>query len=333
MRLELRSLAAEGRLPGLLLTGLLAGAALLLAQLPGLSLAGPLGLALLLGVGWRLTLGLPAVTVPGVRFSAATLLRLGIVLLGVRLDFGLLYTSGARMLLLVLLVITAGLIGIVALGRLFRLPGRLTWLLAVGSSICGASAIAAAAPLVRAEDSEVSQAVGIISVLGALGVLAYTLLEPVLQLGPLLFGMLTGSTLQEVGHVLATGAVGGGAALDVASVTKLTRVAMLAPVLVAVNLLMRREADALVARPPLVPWFLIGFLAVGIATSLGLIPEALRSLLQTGSLLLTALAMAAIGLRIEPAAFRQSGGRAVGVAALGFLLLVGVAALFLFVFR
>jgi uncharacterized integral membrane protein (TIGR00698 family) len=323
--------------PGLLLAALLCSAAFLLAPLPGLRLAGTLGLALFLGVAWRITLGLPAATVPGVRFTARTLLRLGIVLLGVRLDFGLLYAAGPLVLLLDLLVIATGLLATLGLGHLLQLPRGLRLVLAVGTSICGASAIAAAAPVAGANEDEVSQAVGVISLLGALGVIGFTLLGPLLQLGDVHYGLLTGATLQEVGHVLAAGAAAGGEALDVATITKLTRVALLAPVLLLISgVTLRRSRNAQgtatapqPAQAPLVPGFLLGFLLIGALNSTGLIPAAAATALQQGSLVLTAAAMAAIGLGVDPLVLRRTGARAALVAALGFLVLVAVAALYL----
>jgi uncharacterized integral membrane protein (TIGR00698 family) len=309
----------------------------LLAPLPGLRLAGTLGLALFLGVGWRITLGLPAVAVPGVRFTARTLLRLGIVLLGVRLDFGLLLSAGPLVLLLDLLTISTGLLATLALGRLLRLPRGLRLVLAVGTAICGASAIAAAAPLAGADEDEVSQAVGVISLLGALGVIGFTILGPLLQLGDVHYGLLTGATLQEVGHVLAAGAAAGSDALDLATITKLTRVALLAPVLLLLSGLACRGAAASgqassqasgqePLRAPLLPGFLLGFLLVGAANSAGLIPAGLGASLQLGSVVLTAAAMAAIGLGVDPLVLRRSGARTALVAALGFLALASVAA-------
>jgi uncharacterized membrane protein YadS len=179
--------------------------------------------------------------------------------------------------------------------------------------------------------------VGVISLLGALGVIGFTLLGPLLQLGDVHYGLLTGATLQEVGHVLAAGAAAGGEALDVATITKLTRVALLAPVLLLISgVTLRRsrnvQGTATAPQPtqaPLVPGFLLGFLLIGALNSTGLIPAAAATALQQGSLVLTAAAMAAIGLGVDPLVLRRTGARAALVAALGFLVLVAVAALYL----
>lgn len=318
-------------LPGLLLVAGLSAAAFLLARVPGFGYAGPLGLALLLGVAWRFSLGAPQAVTPGIRFTGRTLLRLGIVLLGVRLNFTLLYSAGLSVLLLDLLIIVTALFAVIGLGRLFRLPRSLAGLLAVGTAICGASAIVAAAPLFRADEDDVTQAVAVISVLGVLGVIAFTLLNPLLGLSDVHAGMLLGATLQEVGHVMAAAAAGGAEVLDVAAVTKLTRVALLAPVLIILGLLVngRGKHRDQGPRVPVLPGFLLGFLALGVINSLGLLPAAVVSGLEALSVALLSAAMVAIGLGVSPAALRRTGATAAFTAGAGFVLLVGVALLFL----
>lgn len=338
-------------LPGLALAALLTGAAFLAAQLPGVALLGPLGAALLLGATWRLLFSLPTGCAPGARFAAKSVLRAGVVLLGARLHFGVLWQAGPAILILSLLIIGVGIAAMEGLGRALRLRRGLRLTLAIGSAVCGASAIAAAAPVVGARDDEVSASVGIISVLGALGALGFSIAAPMLGVSATHYGMLTGATLQEVGHVLAAGAAASAEALDLATLTKLTRVALLAPVLLVVSAaLARRTAPssrsgsgtgsyaaasggaATTARPPALPGFLLGFLLVGAVNSAGLIPAAAGAQLQLGSALLTAVAMAAIGLQVDPAALRRTGGRAVLLAGAGFALLLLIAAVFMRLF-
>ncbi len=324
--------------PGLVLTAALTLLAYLLDRVPGLHLLGTLGIALVLGLAWRGFLGLPGRAAPGARFSARTLLNAGVILLGVRLDFVLLYRAGPAVLLLDLLVVTAGLLVMERVGKWWGLSRGLRLALAVGSSICGASAIAASVPVIKATDDEVSVAVGVVSVLGTLGVLGYGLLGPLLAWSPAHYGLMTGATLHAVGHVLAAGAAQGAEALDVATLTKLTRVALLAPVLLVLGALLRRRDAALGAtvsltakRPPLVPGFLVGFLALGLVNSLGLIPPGLVGVLETLSVLLTAMAMVGIGLGVDFGVLRRIGGGALRLGVVGFaaiLLVAGVYAAF-----
>ena len=322
-------------LPGLLLTSSLTAAAYALALLPGVRVIGALGVALLLGLCWRAVFGLPAVFRPGAAFSARTLLRVGVVLLGVRLNFALLADAGPKVLLLDVLVIGVGIVMVERIGAWLGLPRALRLAVAVGSSVCGASAIAAATPVIGADDDEVSVAVGMISLLGTLGVIAYTIVGPMLHLSAQTYGLLTGSTLHEVAHVLAAGAAQGSEALGVATLTKLTRVALLAPVLLIVGAALRRAdrnkgntAQTGALEAPLLPGFLVGFLIVGVLNSFGVIPKPAADVLQRSSLLLTAAAMAGIGLGVDFAVMRRLGAKSALVGVAGFAIILSVAALY-----
>ena len=339
-------------IPGLALTALLTALAYLLDALPGFHLLGTLGLALVFGLAWRALFGLHKTAAPGATFSAKTLLSLGVILLGARLNFVLLYEAGPVVLLLDLLVVGVGVLFIERLGKWMGMARGLRLALAVGSSICGPSAIAAAVPVIKASDDEVSVSIGVVSLLGALGAVGFILLEPLFGVGEA-YGLLTGATLQSVGHVLAAGAAGGAGALDLATLTKLTRVALLAPLLLAIGwLLARRDATRHDAtkdaarntagdaagnvtkpgtrvRPPLLPGFLVGFLALGALNSFGLIPRPLAGGLSTASLVLTTAAMAGIGLSVDFGVLRRIGGGAVRLAVLGFGVIVAVAGLYM----
>ena len=307
--------------PGLLLVTGLTGLSYLLVRVPGLGVLGPLVLALLIGLAMRAAVGLPRAAAAGATFSAKTLLRIGIVLLGVRLEFGLLLQVGPAVLLGSLLVVTLGVFGIERLGRLAGLPRGLRLAIAVGTSICGASAILAAVPTARIGDEEAGASVGIISVLGTIGVLLFSLASSLLEPGEQLYGLLVGFTLHEVAQVLAAGYVQGTESGDLATIVKLTRVALLAPTLLILGSLLRtpRGAGEEAGRPRLpVPLFLIGFLLVGVLNSLGWIPATLGSWLEAGSLLFTTMAMVGLGLGIDLSVFRRVGTRALAVGAGGF---------------
>ena len=339
------------------MTAFIAFAAVLLAGLPGvksglfsgvpiIKILGALGWALVLGVVWRSALGLAAGAKPGVAYSARTVLRLGIVLLGVRLNFANLASSGLVILALDTLIVVVGILAVERIGRAMGVSKGLRLALAFGTGICGASAAVAAGSVVSASDEEVSIAVGTVSLLGTLGVLGYIVLREPLGLSPQQYGLLTGSTLQEVGQVIAAASAGTDSALDTATLTKLTRVALLAPaLLIASSLLRIRDArkvvttDSLEAdvsatdssatqRPPLVPLFLLGFLAVGTLNSVGVFAPGVSSSLQQLSVLLTTMAMAGIGLGVDLKAVQRVGLKAMMLGAIGFALLIALAAAF-----
>ena len=337
------------------MTALIALAAALLAGLPGvktglfsglpfIKILGALGWALVLGIIWRSALGLAAGAKPGVAYSARTVLRLGIVLLGVRLNFANLASSGLVILALDALIVIVGIVAVERIGKAMGVSKGLRLTLAFGTGICGASAAVAAGSVAGASDEEVSIAVGTVSLLGTLGVLGYIALREPLGLSAEHYGLLTGSTLQEVGQVIAAASAGTDSALDTATLTKLTRVALLAPALLIASSLLRirdarkvvttdsLEADSLemnssvTQRPPLVPLFLIGFLFVGVLNSVGAFVPNVSSSLQQLSVLLTTMAMAGIGLGVDLKAVQRVGLRAMLLGAIGFGLLIVLAA-------
>jgi uncharacterized integral membrane protein (TIGR00698 family) len=339
--------AAGRRLaPGLATVALLAAAAFVGARLPGGALLGPLVLALLLGVAARAAWRRPTPWAqPGVAFAARTLLRLGIVLLGVRLDARALLDLGPWVLVGSALGALVAFGAIEVAGRAWRVPLELRRLVGIGTAICGASAIAAALPLVRPtsadprDDAAAAQAatvaIGAISLLGTVGVLAFVAADAWLALPTALLAALAGATLQEVGQAVAAGTAVGGPDSELALLVKLSRVVWLAPALLALGALGRAAARGSAAsdatgravgsarggagaRPPLVPGFVVGFLTLGLLTSSGVLPAPLVAASAVAGTLCTAAAMAAIGLGVDGRALGRQGRQALALGAVGF---------------
>ncbi|MFP2957351.1 YeiH family protein [Myxococcus sp. 1LA] len=307
------------RLPGL---GLAAGLAVVsygLAMLPGLRVVGPLTVALLIGIALRTALGLAPVWREGTRYSARTVLRLGIVLMGARLDFGLVAKVGPRVLLLALAVIVGGILGIRWVSQRFGVPEKLGTLLAVGTSICGASAVVAASSVTRAEEEDTTLAVGLCGILGTVGVLFYVFVGPLLGLSTAQLAILSGATLHEVAQVMAAAFTWGTSAGDLGTWVKLTRVVLLAPALVVLGLVSGAGGKVRYSlKAPPIPWFVIGFLAVGVLGTAGVVPTAAKDWLSTGSVFLMVMAMAAMGLGTHLSMVRRAGMRVVYAGLVGF---------------
>ncbi len=310
-------------LPGIALTAALAVLSYVAAGLPYLKVMGPLTLALVLGITLRLMIGLPGWARAGTAFSGRTLLRLGIVLLGARLNFALLAQVGPKVLALDVAVIVCGITGIAWLGRRLGLAPKLALLLAVGTSVCGASAVVAAGSVAEAEEDEITLAVALCGILGTAGVFFYVLGAPFFPLSNSQLAILSGSTLHEVAQVIAAAFTWGASSGDLATLVKLTRVVLLAPVLLVLAFLVGRNSRAVRYswKNPPVPWFVGGFLATGAAGSAGLLAPAAARMLSIGSVLLMAVAMAAMGLHAEWKTLRQAGRKAIyaGIAGFGAL--------------
>lgn len=313
---------------GIGLTLVIAIIAKLLAQLPFLSIMGQLVIAILLGIAWRATIGLPNQWVAGTNFSSKKLLRLGIILLGMRLNFRDIIEAGPKVFLLAILSIVFTLFVVYGLARLFKVNQNLSLLTASGTAICGAAAIVAMAPQVKAKDDETAVAVATIAILGTLFTLVYTLIYPLIGLTATGYGIFAGATLHEIAHVIAASDPGGSAAVDIAVIVKLTRVALLVPVAIVIGIWMNRRTatrDAQATkgtwRALPIPWFILGFLAMSGVNSLGIVSAALANNIVLIAYMLIAMAMAGLGLNVSIRTFGKLGIRPFAAGLIGSILL------------
>lgn len=330
------------RVPGLLVCAVLAAAAWGLQTLPFLGGAGVgvLTVALLLG----LLLGHAAPSswhrraTPGAVLAQRQLLRLGVGLYGLRLTAAQIAAVGVRGVLIDVLVIVSTLALAVCLGmRWLRLDRETALLVGTGSAICGAAAVLAAEPVLRASPHKVAFAVGTVTLFGTLATFLYPLLyhlfavwapavPPLAGLQtPAAFGVYIGSTVHEVAQVVVAARAVSPAAADQAVVVKLIRVALLAPAL----LLLARWAAPVDAaqnlrRAPVLPWFVGLFIAAAVLNSLHWIPPTVHAVLMLADSVLLTLAMAALGWCTRWQAVRAAGWRPLLLGALLFVhLLVG----------
>jgi uncharacterized integral membrane protein (TIGR00698 family) len=184
-------------IPGLGIVAILTVLASALASIPGMKILGALGLALMVGMLVRSSFGLPAPFKPGVGYAAKTVLRLGIVLLGVRLNFSKLLESGMLILGLDFLMVVVGIVIVERLGKAFGLSEGLRLALAFGTGVCGASAAVAAGSIANAEDEEVSVAVGTVSLLGTFGAIGFILCKQFFGFSSQHYGILTGARYKK----------------------------------------------------------------------------------------------------------------------------------------
>lgn len=273
-------------------------------------------IGLALGLLVRNTIALPSATLPGVRFATSSLLRIGIVLLGVRLAFGDVVDTGIGALLLIVICMAFALAFVLGLGHLLGLPPRLSVLIAVGTAVCGNSAIVATAPVIDAEERDVSFAVATITLFGTLAVLIYPLLGGILDLSDRFFGHWAGVAVNDMGQVTATGFAFSEGAGAIATIVKLTRNTFMAPLIVLIGAIYLRSGAR--AQEPTerstrgtalraVPAFVIAFVAVAVVNSLGLIPEAVADGASYASTGLILIALVAVGLGTDIGAMRKVG--------------------------
>lgn len=318
---------------GLAAVGGIAALAITMAQMPWAQGAGlsALTLAILLGIGFGNTL-FPSVAGPtaaGVDFSKSTLLRLGIVLYGFRITFQQIAEVGMAGLLIDMVVV-ASIFGLaVGLGtRVFKLDRETSMLIGAGSAICGAAAVMAAEPVVRAQAHKVSVAVATVVVFGTVGMFLYPVLYPYLGFSEHAYGVFAGSTIHEVAQVVVAGKAVGETAASAAVIEKMLRVMLLAPFLLLLSSRLRHPADGVGAATAAaakisIPWFAVLFIAVSGFNSLHLLSDAWVACIVQIDTVLLAMAMAALGLRTQASAIREAGAKPLLLAAVLFCILVG----------
>jgi uncharacterized integral membrane protein (TIGR00698 family) len=283
--------------------------------------ASPLVVGVVLGIAWRFFAGTRPVVTPGLRFAATWLLRSGVLLLGMQLAIADVVHFGLPVLLVVLASVTGGFFATLWSGRLLGLSPPRRLLVATGVSICGASAVAAANSVADGSEEDVATAVTSVTLLGTLAIAVFPAVAGLLGLTDPRFGIWTGASVHEVGQVVAIGGAAGAVVLQAAVVIKLTRVVLLAPLVALMGLHRRRSG----ARPPLVPWFVAGFVVLAAVRATGVVPAAVASAVQVTANLLLCAGMFGLGAAVDLRAVLRTGGRALAAGALGSLALATLA--------
>ncbi|EID52731.1 putative membrane protein [Saccharomonospora xinjiangensis XJ-54] len=271
---------------------------------------------------------LPPATHEGVTFAAKTLLRIGVVLLGLRLSVADVVDLGAGTLLAVTVTVTASFAAILLLGRLLGLPRGLGLLVATGTSICGASAIAAMDSVSDTENEDVAGAVALVTVYGSAAMVAVPLLGSWWGWSPERIATWAGLSVHEVAQVVVAASPVGAAAVAVAVVVKLTRVVFLAPMVAGVSVWQRRRTprDGGTRRPPLIPMFVLGFLLMMAARGTGLVPEGVLGAAEVATTVLFSAALFGLGTAVRPGVLLRGGWRGIAFGGLATTVVAGVAA-------
>lgn len=286
--------------PGLVVCALLASAALMSAESPllrdTLHLSALL-LVILAGMALTSFMRLPAWTLPGIRVAQRPLLRWAVAGLGFRLSLGEIARIGAPALAVVVVSTGAALWFGWWVARRLGVSEKLALLLGVGGAICGASAVVAADSVVQAEKRDSAVALGVITLLGTVGIVIYPWIGRALGMGDFAFGLWDGATLHEMAQVVAAASGYSEQAKSVATVVKLTRITLLAPVVFALAWWLRQRGGAGEARVSAVPWFLVMFVVFAGVNSSGLVPAPWLDAIRRADLWLLCVGMAGVGLQ------------------------------------
>jgi uncharacterized integral membrane protein (TIGR00698 family) len=321
--------AAINILPGLGLTSLIAALAFALRELPGMANVSPMILAIVIGIAFHNWAGTPVWAKPGVTFSLRRLLRIAIILLGLQLTASQVIAVGGRGIGIIAATLLATFAFTVWMGRWLGVERKLAQLIAAGTSICGASAVIATNTVTDAPDEDVAYAVACVTVFGSVAMFAYPLLPGLLHLDPHAFGLWTGASIHEIAQVVAAAFQDGQQAGEFGTIAKLSRVMLLAPMVIALGLMATRtarhsnpEVSVSTARPPM-PWFVLGFVALVGVNSVVAIPAGAKIWIVALTTFLLSVALAAMGLETDIRKLTAKGFRPALLGALAFLFIAG----------
>lgn len=303
---------AQSYLPGVALAGCIGVGAWLVqaveTRMFGHAVIEALVIALVAGIVWRHVVGVGSDAVPGIKFTGKQVLELAVVLMGASINVPALVQAGPVLFGAVVAVVVLGIGSSFAFGRLVGLNPRLAILVAVGNSICGNSAIAAVAPVIDAEPDDIASSVALTAVLGVLVILLLPLLIPLMHLSFYQYGVLAGMTVYAVPQVVAATFPVSAVSGEIGTMVKLVRVLMLGPVVLFFCLhRYNTVGSSQVNLSRVIPWFIIGFVALAVARSAGVIPADAADAFRELSRWLTIGAMAALGLDVDLRSVRRVG--------------------------
>jgi uncharacterized integral membrane protein (TIGR00698 family) len=314
--------------PGLGVVGVAAGLAYGLHEL--LDTVSTLTMSVLIGVLIANTGAIPGNCFAGIQWAAKKLLRLGVVLLGLRLTLRDMSSLGGKGLTLVIGVVILTFFGTQWLAKRLGLSPALGLLVATGFSICGASAVAAMKGVTpEAKQEDVVYAVALVTLCGSLAIVLLPIIGPMIGFEGHALGSWIGASVHDVAQTIATAsAAGGDDVKEAATVVKLTRVVLLAPLVIGVSLQHRRTSDPseLGSRPPLLPLFVAGFLAMIVLRSTGAVPTRVVGWSKTAETLLFAAALVGLGVGVRLDKLRRLGPRPLILGLLSWALVAGASA-------
>ena len=279
-------------------------------------------MVILLGMAIRTTIPIRQSLIPGIVFCQKPLLRWAVAGLGFKLSLQELSRIGFESLAIVLFTTVASLFFGFWLGKLFKLPEKLSVLLSVGTSICGASAIVAADSVLQSEKSEVAASLGIITALGTIGILLFPPIGHALDMSLLQYSLWNGASLHEMAQVVAAGDAFSPQAAGFSTSIKLARITLLAPIVFGLAFWLRsRQADSGEAKVQVVPWFLVLFLVFMVVNSFVTITQPTKGIINDTVLFLLCVGMAGVGLQSGFQDIRTAGWKAVVSSLLLWLVL------------
>ena len=295
-------------LPGILLSFGIAAVSIFLGGL--LPLIGSSVLAIVFGIVLNNSMKLPAVFQEGLSYSGKKLLQYSIIFLGFSMSIGQVSETGISSLRISLITILIAFLAAYLAGRFFKMNRVLTILIGFGTAICGGSAIAAASPILEADEEEIALSISTIFFFNILAVFIFPFLGHLLQMSDAFFGTWAGTAINDTSSVVAAGYTYSPSAGDLATIVKLSRALMIVPaclIFSAYRYIKSKQSAQKTNLKQIFPWFIAWFVLASLISSLGFLPAAVIPYTKFISQWLMAMALAAIGAKVSFKQFKQAG--------------------------
>ncbi|KGM45739.1 YeiH family protein [Neobacillus niacini] len=302
-------------LGGIAFTSVIAVFGFALAKVSGFDRVGPLACAIVIAVIYRQFFGYPEKIRAGIQYSAKHFLRFAIILYGLKLNIDVVLHQGIGLIARDIGVIAFAILFTVWLGKLLKAESSLVLMLGVGTGVCGAAAIAAVSPIIKARHEDTAISIGIIALVGTIFSITYTILRPFLPLSAIEYGIWSGISLHEIAHVALAGAPAGPDGLAIALLAKLGRVLLLVPLCFILMYWVKKRSSGKTADTTIeFPWFLIGFILMSLFGSYILgksIPVSKVAMdgISTATTFILTSAMVGLGLNVSLRDLRTKAGR------------------------
>jgi uncharacterized integral membrane protein (TIGR00698 family) len=317
--------------PGIALCVIIAVPAWFLGQLIPV-VGGPV-FAILIGMAVTLSIRNKDKLNPGISFTSKKILQVAVVLLGFGMNLAVVIATGVQSLPIILSTISISLLIAFALNKVMNVPTRISILIGVGSAVCGGSAIAATAPVIRANDEEIAQSISVIFLFNVIAALLFPTLGGFLGLSDYGFGLFAGTAVNDTSSVTAAAtawdAIHGSNTLDIAAIVKMTRTLSIIPITLALAFYQTKKAtvgnELRVSMKKIFPYFILLFVLASIITTMGTslgLSDDFFSPLKTLSRFLIVTAMAAIGLNTNMIKLMKNGAKPILI---GLCCWVGIA--------
>ena len=295
-------------LPGILLSFGIAAVSIFLGGL--FPLIGSSVLAIVFGIVLNNSMKLPAVFQEGLSYSGKKLLQYSIIFLGFSMSIGQVSETGISSLRISLITILIAFLAAYLAGRFFKMNRVLTILIGFGTAICGGSAIAAASPILEADEDEIALSISTIFFFNILAVFIFPFLGHLLQMSDAFFGTWAGTAINDTSSVVAAGYTYSSSAGDLATIVKLSRALMIVPaclIFAAYRYIKSKQSAQKTNLKQIFPWFIAWFVLASLISSLGFLPAAVIPYTKFISQWLMAMALAAIGAKVSFKQFKQAG--------------------------